>query len=235
MKIKVSASILAADFACLRKEIKRAERAGVDMFHIDVMDGHLAPNITIGTTITSCIRGLTKLPLDAHLMIDNPGLYIEDFVKAGADIITLHTEAYSNDITDVHKIKTSPRKANSINGAPLLRDVAKIKRFGARSSICINPLTPVSAIEKYLNHFNKVLIMSVNPGFAGQKFMSNALGKIRQLRRIYDGDIEVDGGINDETAPAVINAGANILVSASYLFKSRDMRGAICRLKKIRR
>src|SRR3989338_3371089 len=119
MKIKVSASVLAADFACLRKDIKRAEHAGVDMFHIDVMDGHLAPNITIGTPITSAIRTVTKLPIDAHLIIDSPGLCIEDFVRAGADIITLHAEAYSRNSSDVRKIRTAPRKTKSLNGALL--------------------------------------------------------------------------------------------------------------------
>lgn len=235
MKIKVSASVLAADFACLRKDIERAEAAGVDMFHIDVMDGHLAPNITIGTPITAAIRKITKLPLDAHLMIDNPGLYIEDFVNSGADIITLHAEAYSRNSSDARKIKSVPRRTASINGTLLLRDAAKIRRLGAAPSICINPRTPLSCVEKYLGRFSKVLVMSVNPGFAGQAFIPGVLGKIRRLRAIYDGDIEVDGGINDKTAPQALGAGANILVSASYLFKSRDMRGAVCRLKDRRR
>lgn len=234
MKIKVSASVLSADFGCLRKDIERAERAGVDMFHIDVMDGHLAPNITIGTPIVFAIRKATKLPLDAHLMIDNPGIYIEDFIAAGADIITLHAEAYSKNIPNVRNIKKLPRKTSFVNEASLLKDAAEIRRLGAKPSICINPSTGVGVIEKFLDKFDKVLVMSVNPGFSGQKFMPSCIAKIKRLRKIYGKDIEVDGGINDLSSPSVLEAGANILVSASYIFKAQDMPGAIRKLKGIR-
>ncbi len=214
MKIKVAPSILSADFSSLGKEIKKVELAGADIIHIDVMDGHFVPNITIGAVVVKSIRKVTKLPLDVHLMIENPGKFIDDFVAAGSDMITVHIEAMSS--------------------AKLKAQSAKLKKQGIKFGISLNPATPLSKIKNILNFVDFVLVMSVNPGFSGQKFKFEVLSKIRELRSIFNGDIAVDGGINDEIAKKAVFAGADILVAASCIFNSNDYKKTIRRLKNVR-
>ena len=211
MKIKVAPSVLSADFSCLDSEIKKVELAGADMLHIDIMDGHFVPNITIGPVVVSHIRKVTKLPLDVHLMIENPEKLIDSFVRAGSDMITLHIET-------ITKLK-------------LKRQKAKLSAKGVKLGISLNPATPLSKIKDVLGLVDFVLVMSVNPGFSGQAFISGVLPKIRQLRSIFKGDIAVDGGINDKTAKQVIKAGANILAAGSYVFTAKDAKLAIERIR----
>ena len=211
MKIKVAPSVLSADFSCLDSEIKKVELAGADMLHIDIMDGHFVPNITIGPVVVSHIRRVTKLPLDVHLMIENPEKLIDSFVRAGSDMITLHIET-------ITKLK-------------LKRQKAKLSAKGVKLGISLNPATPLSKIKNVLGLVDFVLVMSVNPGFSGQAFISGVLPKIRQLRSIFKGDIAVDGGINDKTAKQVIKAGANILAAGSYVFTAKDAKLAIERIR----
>ena len=211
MKIKVAPSVLSADFSCLDREIKKVELAGADMLHIDIMDGHFVPNITIGPVVVSHIRKVTKLPLDVHLMIENPEKLIDSFVRAGSDMITLHIET-------ITKLK-------------LKRQKAKLSAKGVKLGISLNPATPLSKIKDVLGLVDFVLVMSVNPGFSGQAFISGVLPKIRQLRSIFKGDIAVDGGINDKTAKQVIKAGANILAAGSYVFTAKDAKLAIERIR----
>ncbi|MDD4179673.1 MAG: ribulose-phosphate 3-epimerase [Candidatus Margulisbacteria bacterium] len=212
--IKIAPSILSADFRSLEKEIKKVEAAGADLIHIDVMDGHFVPNITIGPLIVKACRKATKLPLDVHLMIENPDRYIPDFAKAGADIITIHVETVKN----------------------LESDIELIRQNNAKPGVVVNPATPIESIFHVLDKIDMVLIMSVNPGFEGQKFMPEVLPKIKMLKsecgkRNLKVDIEVDGGINRETAKEVIKAGANVLVAGSAIFYSDDYQKAICGLK----
>ena len=202
-KIQISPSILSADFSQLGNEIKRLEEAGADMIHVDVMDGHFVPNLTIGPPVIKALRGFTKLPFDVHLMINPVHKYIKDYAEAGADIITIHPEATEN-------------LENSIN---------YIKKLGKKIGVSLNPDTPIKIIEKLLNKINLVLIMSVHPGFGGQKFIPKVLDKIKNLKKIKDEnklsfDIEVDGGINFDNSKIVIEAGANILVSGTTIFKN---------------
>ncbi len=203
MKMQIAPSILSADFGKLNEEIAEVEPY-VDMLHVDVMDGHFVPNITIGPPVVRRIK--SKLPLDCHLMIENPEQYVEDFVKAGAASITVHQEACPH----LHRV------------------IAQIKALGVRAAVSLNPATPVEEIRHVLDDVDMVLVMSVDPGFGGQSFIPEALGKIREIREIKpDLDIEVDGGVNDETSKQCIEAGANILVAGSYIFKSEDRRAAI--------
>ena len=211
MKIKVAPSILSADFSCLDKEIRKVESAGADLIHVDVMDGHFVPNITIGPVVVKFIRKVTKLPLDVHLMIENPERYVDAFVDAGADMITVHIEV----------VTSSQLKALG----------AKLKKKGIKLGISLNPATPLVKIKKSLKLVDFVLVMSVNPGFGGQSFIAGAVPKIKQLRSIFKKDISVDGGINDKTAKSVIDAGANILVAGSYIFRSNNVRRAIERIR----
>ena len=204
-KIKISPSILAGDFSNLGSEIKRLEEGGADMIHVDVMDGHFVPNLTIGPPVIKSLRKYTKLPFDVHLMISPVHKYIKNFSDAGSDIITIHPEATEN-------IKES---------------IDLIKILGKRVGLSLNPDTPIHTIEKYLIEINLVLVMTVHPGFGGQKFISKILDKIRDLKKIKDEkglnfDIEVDGGINFENNSDVINAGANILVSGTTIFKDNN-------------
>lgn len=206
MNIKIAPSILSADFSKLGQDIKKAEAAGVDMIHVDVMDGHYVPNITIGPLVVKSIRPVTKLPLDVHLMIENADRYIEDFCQAGADIITIHVEA----VTHIH------------------RAIHLIKSHGVKAAVSLNPSTPISSLDHILEYLDMVLIMSVNPGFGGQTFIYNSLDKIKALRQMIDDrgldiDIQVDGGVNEETAHLVREAGANVLVAGSYLFGHEDL------------
>ena len=199
--IKISPSILSADFSILGDEIKSLEKAGADLIHIDVMDGHFVPNITMGPPIIKQIRKCTKLPFDVHLMISPVEKYIKAFADAGSDIITLHPEATDN----------------------LKRAVQTVKSFGKKAGVSLNPKTPISALMDVINNIDLILIMSVNPGFAGQSFMSGVLPKVTELRKMINDkklkiDIEIDGGINFETAPLAVKAGANILVSGTTIF-----------------
>ena len=211
MKIKIAPSILSADFSCLDKEVKRIEKAGADMIHIDVMDGHFVPNITIGPVVVKHIRKITDLPLDVHLMIEEPQDYIDSFIASGADMITVHIET----------MPISKLKAQSL----------KLRAKGIKFGVSLNPATPLSKIKPVLDSADFVLVMSVNPGFGGQKFIPSVLPKIKQLRRVFKGDIAVDGGVNDRLAPKLISAGANILAAGSYIFGAKNYKKAIERLK----
>jgi len=216
MVIKIAPSILSADFRCLEEEIKKVEKAGADYIHIDVMDGHFVPNITIGPLIVKAARKCTKLPLDVHLMIENPDKYIPDFAKAGADIITIQVEASKS----------------------LAEDVELIKQNDVAAGVVVNPATPVEEVYSVLDKISMVLLMSVNPGFEGQKFMPEVLPKIKKLqaeikKRKLKVEIEVDGGINLETAPQVVKAGANVLVAGSAIYYAKDYKKAIKQLKSL--
>jgi len=208
-KILIAPSILSADFSKLGQEITSIEAAGADWVHIDVMDGHFVPNITIGPVVVKSIRPITKLPLDVHLMIKNPQDYIESFVKAGADIITFHVEIESDPV-EVIKL---------------------IKYFKKKVGISIKPKTDIGPIKNILPMLDLVMVMTVEPGFGGQKFMSECLPKIEELRKVFKKDIEVDGGINEQTASEVISAGANVLVAGNSVFCSKDYASIISKLR----
>ena len=209
--VKVAPSILSADFSRLGEEIKAVEDAGADLIHVDVMDGHFVPNITIGPPVIAAIRKVTRLPLDVHLMITNPEAYITDFVKAGADTITVHVETPYHLNRLIQTIREHP---------------------GVRAAVSLNPATPLTSLEYILGDIDMVLIMSVNPGFGGQAFIPSALQKIAQLRKRIDelklsAEIEVDGGVKPENAKTIINAGADILVAGSAIFGQKDYAAAI--------
>ena len=204
-KIQISPSILSADFSNLEKDIKKLEAAGADMIHVDVMDGHFVPNITIGPPVIKALRSKTSLPFDVHLMIDPVHKYIKDFANAGADIITIHPEATPN----------------------LQESIDEIKSFKKKVGISLNPDTKIDIVEDYLDKVDLILIMSVYPGFGGQKFISDVLEKIKSLKNLKDKkklnfDIEVDGGINFSNFKSVIDAGANVLVSGTTIFKENN-------------
>ena len=204
-KIQIAPSILSADFSQLGNEIKRLNEAGADMIHVDVMDGHFVPNLTIGPPVIKALKKNSSIPFDVHLMISPVHKYIEAYAVAGADIITIHPEATDN-------------LQNSIN---------KIKEFKKKVGVSLNPETKVDVIKNFLNKVDLVLIMSVNPGFGGQKFMPEVLNKIKELVDIREKeklsfDIEIDGGINFDNSKLAIKAGANILVSGTTIFKSND-------------
>jgi ribulose-phosphate 3-epimerase len=212
--VKIAPSILSADFARLGEEIKDVERGGADYIHVDVMDGHFVPNITIGPLIVDAIRPVTKLPLDVHLMIENPDQYIEAFAKAGADYITVHVEASRH----------------------LHRTIQLIKSTGVKAGVVLNPATPVDSLKHIIEDVDMVLLMSVNPGFGGQKFITSVLPKIRQVKELADSlnpelEIEVDGGVNEETAKLCVEAGANVLVAGSAVFNKEDRGAAIASLR----
>jgi len=208
--IKIAPSILSADFAKLGEEIKDVENGGADYIHVDVMDGHFVPNITIGPLIVDAIRPVTDLPLDVHLMIENPDVYIPEFARAGASIITVHQEACPH----------------------LHRTIQLIKSHGVKAGVVINPATPVEMIKETLSYVDMVLVMTVNPGFGGQSFIKETLPKIEQLAKLrqthqYNFEIEVDGGVNVETAKLCTDAGADVLVAGSAVFNKKDRKEAI--------
>ncbi|KKI92562.1 ribulose-phosphate 3-epimerase [Bacillus sp. SA1-12] len=212
--IKIAPSILSANFAKLGEEITDVEKGGADYIHVDVMDGHFVPNITIGPLIVEAIRPVTKLPLDVHLMIEKPDLYIQDFVRAGADIITVHVEACKH----------------------LHRTIQLIKSLGIKAGVVLNPHTPIESIQHVLEDIDMVLLMTVNPGFGGQAFIPQVLPKIKQLSAIIKErqlsiEIEVDGGINEETAKLCVEAGATVLVAGSAIYNKADRHQAIHSLK----
>ncbi len=203
--IKIAPSILSADFSQLGNEIKRLEKAGADMIHVDVMDGHFVPNLTMGPPIIKTLRKYTNLPFDVHLMISPVHKYIKDYAEAGANIITIHPEATEN----------------------LEMSIKHIKDLGKKVGVSLNPNTQIDVIKNFLSNINLVLIMSVHPGFGGQKFMPEVLDKIKKLKKIKDQknlkfDIEVDGGINFDNNKLVIDAGANILVSGTAVFENNN-------------
>jgi ribulose-phosphate 3-epimerase len=204
-KIQISPSILSADFSQLGLEIKRLEEGGADMIHVDVMDGHFVPNLTIGPPVIKALRKKCSLKFDVHLMISPVHKYIEAYADAGADIITIHPEATDN----------------------LEKSILKIKELNKKVGVSLNPESKIDLILNFLDKIDLVLIMSVNPGFGGQKFMPEVLDKIKKLKKIQiekkiNFDIEIDGGINFENCKIAINAGANILVSGTTIFKSND-------------
>lgn len=212
--IKISPSILASDFSRLGEEAVKCEKAGADMLHIDVMDGHFVPNITIGIPVVKSLRKCVSIPFDVHLMISNPEKYIPEFISAGADIITFHAEADC----DIKKC------------------VRLIKDAGKKAGVALKPATGADVIADVLPELDMVLVMTVEPGFGGQSFMENQLEKIAEVRDMcrrlsLDTDIQVDGGINTETAKKVIAAGANVLVAGSFVFNACDTKAAIGSLK----
>jgi ribulose-phosphate 3-epimerase len=230
--IEVSASILCADFSKLAQEIKRSEDAGVDRFHIDVMDGHFVPNITIGPIIVGAVRPHTKLPLEAHLMIEQPWDYIDAFIDAGADIIQVQVECYGERRAGCRQYGQWPKEVDSVDADRLRKDLVKIKARGKKAFVVINPGTPL-CIDGVLDVIDGVLIMSVNPGFAKQKFISAVLSKTEELSRKFKGDIAIDGGVNAETAPDAVKAGAHILITASYFYGSANPAQAVTVLKSL--
>lgn len=214
--IKIAPSILSADFSRLAEEIRDVEHAGADYIHVDVMDGHFVPNITIGPLIVEAIRPVTKLPLDVHLMIENPDTYIPMFAKAGADYISVHVEAC------VH----------------LHRTIQLIKSFGVKAGVVVNPATSIDMIKHIIEDVDLVLLMTVNPGFGGQSFIHSVLPKIQEVSNFVKDkgisvEIEVDGGVNPETARLCVDAGANVLVAGSAIYNEKDRKQAITNIRGI--
>ena len=214
--VKIAPSILSADFARLGEQIAEAEAAGADYIHVDVMDGHFVPSLTIGPLVVRALRPRTKLPLDVHLMIEEPDRYISEFADAGADILTVHVEATPH----------------------LHRTVQSIQELGVKAGVSLNPSTPVSSVEEIAPFIDVLLVMSVNPGFGGQSFIPEVAPKIARLRRMldeggYPAELEVDGGVNESTAALVVEAGARVLVAGSAVFNQREsVAQAVDRLRK---
>lgn len=213
--IKIAPSILSADFSCLRSELEKIEKSGADMVHLDIMDGHFVPPITIGAIVVEALRPYTKLPFDAHLMVSNPERHIESFVKAGADSITIHAEAASD----------------------LEASLARIRSLGVRAGVSINPETDESVILNILDKVDMVLVMTVHPGYGGQKYIEGMENKVRIIREAANRlnlplDIQVDGGINPETIKTVVSAGANVIVTGSAFFNSQDPAEFVSTLRK---
>jgi len=203
--IKLAPSILAADFAHLGKQVGEAEQAGADRIHVDVMDGHFVPNLSMGAPIVQSLRRATRLPLETHLMISDPDFFLEEFVEAGSDSLLIHWEGNNN----------------------LHRTIQRVKALGKRVGVVINPATPASVLEEILQDVDQVLVMTVNPGFGAQHFIHTTLPKIRRVREMIDEikpgcDLEVDGGIDATTAPLTVDAGANVLVAGSAIFGASE-------------
>ncbi len=212
--IKIAPSVLTCDFSQLHEEIKKVEDAGADLLHMDIMDGHFVPNITMGPAIVNSLRKRTKLPFDVHLMLQNPLSFIDAFSEA-SDILTVHIETCSDNVIEIIK---------------------KIKALNIKTGLAVNPNTDISAVTDYLEDLDMVTIMTVNPGFGGQKFMSSVLPKIEKLRNIIiqktlNIDIEVDGGITCENAPEVVEKGANIIVAGAAIFNQKDVKRAMSALR----
>ncbi len=213
---KLSPSILSADFSNLERDIKIVEKGGADYIHIDVMDGHFVPNITIGPDVVKSLRKVTELTFDVHLMIENPNDYIEDFYNAGADIITVHQEAAMH----------------------LHRTVQKIKSFGLKAGVSLNPATPVSLLKNILRDVDMVLIMSVNPGFGGQSLIKNVKYKFEELKQMIEEqglnvDIEIDGGVTADNLEEVLSWGANVIVAGSAIYRAKDVEAETRKFKQI--
>lgn len=214
MTIRIAPSLLSANFAALGQDVARVEDGGADLLHVDVMDGHFVPNLTMGPPVIRAIRRVARIPLDVHLMVSNPDPYLEAYVEAGASMLSVHVEAVPH----------------------LHRTLQAIRRLGAKAGVALNPSTPVTAIEEVAGDLDFVLVMSVNPGFGGQSFIPRSVAKIRAIRALLDAagseaDIEVDGGIDAGTAPAVVAAGARILVAGQAIFGSSDPTEAVSRLR----
>ena len=213
--VKLAPSILSADFAHLGKQVGEAEQAGADRIHIDVMDGHFVPNISMGVPIVASLRRVTRLPLEIHLMISDPDVFLDEFTEAGSDAFLVHWEGNNH----VH------------------RTVHRVKALGKRVSVAINPATPATVLEEILQDVDQVLVMTVNPGFGHQPFIHTTLPKIRRVRQMIDEirpgcDLEVDGGIDATTAPLVVRAGANVLVAGSAIFGAGD--GVVAAMQRLR-
>lgn len=212
--IEIAPSILSANFSCLGEEIRAVERGGADVLHVDVMDGHFVPNITVGLPVVKSLAGFTRLPIDAHLMITDPGIYAPQFVEAGAQMVSVHVEADAN----------------------LHRTLTAIRAGGAQAGAVLNPATPVSAIEEALQFVDYVLVMSVNPGFGGQKFIPQSIDKVKRLRQLIterqlNVRIEIDGGIDRTNIETVVAAGAEIIVAGSAIFATSDAETAVKELR----
>ena len=214
-RYKIAPSILSADFARLGAEVSEAEQAGADYIHVDVMDGHFVPNITVGPLVVDAVRGVTSLPVDVHLMIESPEAYVGRFCEAGADILTVHVETCPN----------------------LHRTVQQIKELGCLAGVTLNPATPVITLEEVIPYVDLVLVMTVNPGFGGQSYIESMTSKIQRVRAMLDAqnpgaELEVDGGIGPETARQVVEAGATVLVAGSAIFGTEgDVKAAIKRIR----
>lgn len=214
--VKIAPSILSADFARLGEQVQECERAGADLIHVDVMDGHFVPNITVGPLVVAAVRRTTHLPLDVHLMIEKPENHLDAFARAGAQVLTVQVEA----CTHLHRV------------------VHRIRDLGLRPGAALNPATPLSSVEEILPDLDQVLVMTVNPGFGGQEFIERTLGKIRRLaegmrEQSLNVDLEVDGGISPKTAPRVVQAGATVLVAGSAIFTAPE--GVAAALAQLRR
>jgi len=211
VKVQISPSILSSDFSRLAEEVKAVEQAGADMLHLDIMDGHFVPNITFGPVVVAAIKSVATTPLDVHLMIENPDAYIDDFIAAGADILTIHAEACTH----------------------LQKTLRQIKDSGIKAAASLNPSTPLEALKYVLDDLDMALIMSVNPGFSGQKFIPQVMEKISHTRELVGKsiDIQVDGGVTPDNAAEIVKAGANILVAGSAVFGKSDYAAAIAALR----
>ncbi len=213
--IKIAPSILSADFVRLAEQVRMVEQAGAEYLHIDVMDGHFVPNITVGPLVVEALKPVSGMVFDVHLMIENPDRYVEDFAKAGADIISVHVEACPH----------------------LHRSIQKIKSCGVKAAAALNPATPLDTVEYVLENLDMVLLMTVNPGFGGQKFIPEVLPKISALRDLINSrglniDIEIDGGVNTENAGKLVKAGTTVLVAGSAVFGAGDIPAAVKALRK---